>query len=140
MGTGAAAAEKALRAKLGPPRTAPIPECTGEKGRLLNWDTLQVILSDGADGGPVTLYGWSVEKGRSRFAYALPYDVPLGTPARQAVQKIPGGTGMTAEEGPYAGSYLVRTPRADGLFWISSETPDDRGLIGYIAYRSATCD
>lgn len=140
MGTDAGAAERALRARLGPPRREPIPECTGEKGWLLSWDTLQVILSDGADGGPVTLYGWSVDAGRSRFRYALPYDVALGTPTRRAVRTIPGGTGMAAEEGPYAGSYLVRTPRADGLLWISIETPHDRGVIDYVAYRSATCD
>lgn len=140
MGTAAAAAERALRAKLGPPRAEQIPECTGEKGRLLHWDTLEVILSDGADGGAVTLFGWSVKPGKSRYTYALPYDVDLGTPTRQAVRAIPGGTGMAAEEGPYSGSYLVSTPRVEQLFWLSGETPNDRGVIDYIAYRSATCD
>lgn len=139
IGTEARAAERALRARLGPPRTEPIPSCPGERGRLLSWDTLTVILSDGADGGPVTLYGWSVERGRSRFAYALPYGVALGTTARRAVRQIPGGTGI-AGEGQFAGSYLVYTRRVEQLRWLSLHTTTDRGPVDLVAYRSATCD
>lgn len=138
IGTEARAAERALRARLGPPLKSAIPSCTRERGQLLLWDTLTVILSDGADGGPVTLYGWSVEQGMSRLDYELPYDVALGTPTRRAVRQIPGGTGQVGE-GQFSGSYLVHTPRVRELRWLS-ETPNDRGAIDDVAYRSATCD
>ena len=140
MGTAADDAERRLRLVLGPPKSQPIAECTREKGRTLTWGTLTVILSDGAEGGPVTLYGWEVERGPSRFQYSLPFDAPLATSARELVRTVPGATGLLAEEGPYSGSYLVRTTRAEDLFWIAPEATDDTAVVEYVTYRSHTCD
>lgn len=136
LGTEAVAAERDLRAVLGPPSSKRSSGCGDEPGWVLTWGTLRVVLS--LEAGRGVLSGWSLEAGTAGFAYDLPYDVPLGASVPDLLARVPHATGL-AGEGATDGSYVVTTAPLPGLVWTSPD-PDGRGRVEAVEFNGASCD
>ncbi len=138
LGTAAADAERRLREELGEPTRADAsPGCNGETGRTLAWEQLSVFLVDD-DGQDPVLSGWSAGPG-GRFAYRLPFGTRLGETAAATERRVPRSAGALLEEGPYAGSYVVRTREHPDLLWTAAgDTEQD--LVDEVSFAAPTCD
>jgi len=137
LGTAADEAERRLTSTLGKPVTDPLPGCYGETGRSLTWGRLTAYLSDGAEAGEVVLRGWAVTSVATGPDVKLPFETAVGDSVAEVRAKVPSSIGETATEGEFAGSYLIRTPRAPSLFW---KAPSPTGLVTDVDYMAEGCD
>lgn len=137
VGTVGDEAERELTEALGRPVTQELPGCYGESGRSLTWGALTVYLSDAAESGSVVLRGWMVTAGPNSQRIALPYETAVGQTTDQVMGRVPASEGEAMTEGPYAESFLVRTPRASGLFWRADA---EGGVVEEVAYEAEVCD
>lgn len=137
VGTPAEEAEQQLTSALGRPVVEALPGCFGETGTSLTWDALTAYLSDGGDGGPVVLSGWTVVTGPNSQRIALPYGTAVGQRTAQVMSKVPAADGEVMTEGPYAESFLITTPRAVGLLWRADA---EGAVVDEAAYEAEVCD
>lgn len=129
-------AELMLRDRLGPPTQELLPGCAGESGKLLEWGTLHVLLSNEGR-GEVRLVGWSVRSGATRFRYVLPYGVRLGDSVRAALRRVPAAHGEDAS-GEGAGGYVISTQRQPGMYWTARSA--GAKVVDEISYNDWGCD
>ena len=136
IGTPAAAAEAALRRRLGRPTAVRDEGCElgGVRGRALDWGTaVSVALSD-RDTATLTLSGWTVRTGTARHRVVLPFDVRPGTPLATALRRIPGAR---VSESPFG--FLLTSERVPGMIWfLAGEAAP--GAVDQVALNPVLCD
>lgn len=137
VGTAAEETEQQLTKALGRPVVEPLPGCFSETGKSLTWDALTAYLSDGGDGGPVVLSGWTVVSGPNSQRVTLPYGTAVGQRSTEVMSKVPAAEGEVVTEGPYAESFLVTTPKAPGLLWRADA---EGAVVDEAAYEPEVCD
>ena len=122
---------------LGVPESEELPGCYGESGRSLRWSALTAFLSDSGDGGPVTLTGWTVHDAATEQNIVLPYKTAIGDTVHEVLATVPGSIGQVSDEGPYTGTFVIRTAEAPGLIWLS---PKRDGNVVEASFEAEECD
>lgn len=137
VGTPADEAEHQLTEALGRPVSEALPGCFGESGRSLTWGALTAYLSDGGEGGPVVLSGWTVVSGPNSQQFELPFETAVGQRTDEVMNKVPAAEGAIVAEGPYAEAFLVTTPKAVGLLWRADA---EGAVVDEASYEAEVCD